>query len=313
MNAKFKRTLEDGRVAPDSNEEYLLYQTIAGAWPWHIKSMDEKENFLERIRQYASKALSEAKVNLSWINPDPVYMEAVSGFINAVLEPGPTGKMSPFLRSLNELMPELRVFGAVNSLAQVVLKVASPGVPDFYQGTELWELTLVDPDNRRPVEYQVRANYLDSMIVQSQQEGLDAVCRHVLAHLGDGRAKLWTTHVALKLRAKEIALFRRGQYVPLIASAPYQEHAIAFLRIDTASGRSVLAVVPRFACTLMHGKAQLPLGAAWGKARLTLPESGPSRFVNAFTGEVVSLEQDRGIALSTVFETYPVALLVSED
>jgi (1->4)-alpha-D-glucan 1-alpha-D-glucosylmutase len=205
------------------------------------------------------------------------------------------------------------VFGAVNSLAQVVLKVASPGVPDFYQGTELWEFTLVDPDNRRPVEYQVRANYLDSMIVQSQQEGFDAVCRHVLAHLGDGRAKLWTTHVALKLRAKEIALFRRGQYVPLIASAPYPEHVIAFLRIDTASGRSVLAVVPRFAYTLMHGKPQLPLGAAWGKARLTLPESGPSRFVNAFTGEVVSLEQDGGIALSTVFATYPVALLVSED
>lgn len=313
MNAKFKRTLEDGRVAPDNNEEYLLYQTIAGAWPWQMKSMGEKGNFLERIQQYASKALSEAKVNLSWINPDPIYMEAVSGFINAVLEPGPTGKMSPFVRSLNELMPGLRVFGAVNSMAQVVLKVASPGVPDFYQGMELWELTLVDPDNRRPVDYQLRANYLESIIVQAQQEGLDAVCRHVLAHLGDGRAKLWTTLVALKLRAKEISLFRRGQYVPLIASTPYQEHVIAFLRTDAASGRSVLAVVPRFACTLMHGKPQLPLGAAWGKARLVLPESGPSRFVNAFTGEVVSLDQDRGIELSTVFATYPVALLLSDE
>ena len=312
MNARFKRTLEDGRVAPDNNEEYLLYQTIAGAWPWHIKSTDEKENFLERIKQYASKALSEAKVNLSWINPDPAYMDAVFAFITAVLETSPNGKMSPFVRSLNELMPRLRIFGAVNSLAQVVLKVASPGVPDFYQGTELWELALVDPDNRRPVDYQLRANYLDGLIAQARDEGLEAVCRHVLAHIGDGRAKLWTTHLALKFRAEQIAVFRRGQYVPLIASAPYQEHAIAFLRIDPASGRSILAVVPRFACTLMHGKPQLPLGPAWGKARLTLPESVPSRFVNVFTGESVSLEPDRGIPLSTIFATYPVALLAGE-
>ena len=114
-----------------------------------MESEQDREHYLERIKQYASKALSEAKVNLSWINPDPEYMAAVHAFITAILMPS-AREGKPFVASLESLMPQLRLFGAVNSLAQVVLKIASPGVPDFYQGNELWELSLVDPDNRRP-------------------------------------------------------------------------------------------------------------------------------------------------------------------
>src|ERR1700678_3671836 len=198
MNAKFKQKMEDGRIAPDNNEEYLLYQTILGAWPWQMQSQQDRESYVERIRQYASKALSEAKVNLSWINPDPQYMKAVHEFITAILMPGARGKESPFVDSLNKLLPQLQLFGAVNSLAQVVLKIAVPGIPDFYQGNELWELNLVDPDNRRSVDYQQRAAYLDALRELSEREGPTAVCRDVLSNLGDGRAQLWTTHRALE-------------------------------------------------------------------------------------------------------------------
>ena len=180
-----------------------------GRW----KASRTARDYVERIKQYASKALSEAKVNLSWINPDPEYMKAVHAFITAILMPGPRGKESPFVASLNSLLPQLQLFGAVNSLAQVVLKIAVPGIPDFYQGNELWELSLVDPDNRRPVDYDLRAGYLDALHELAEREGPAAVCRDVLGNLADGRVKLWTTHRALELRQREHAMFRRGEYI----------------------------------------------------------------------------------------------------
>jgi (1->4)-alpha-D-glucan 1-alpha-D-glucosylmutase len=311
MNAKFKRTLEDGRTAPDHNEEYLLYQTILGAWPWQMESRQDREHYLERLKQYASKALSEAKVNLSWINPDPEYVAAVHAFLESILMPSAKGKENPFVASLDALMPQLRLFGAVNSLAQVVLKIASPGVPDFYQGSELWDLSLVDPDNRRPVDYNLRARYLDALHALAAQEGPGAVCREVLDSLADGRVKLWTMHRALALRREEHALFRRGEYVPLEVSGERREHVIAFLRRDQTTGRSVVVVLPRLACTLMRGKVQLPLGEAWGKDQLLLPVAPGAQYRNVFTDETVTVAED-GLALSTVFAAYPVGLLVNE-
>ena len=313
MNAKFKQKMEDGRLAPDNNEEYLLYQTILGAWPWQMQSRQERENFVERIRQYAYKALSEAKVNLSWINPDPQYMKAVHEFITAILMPGARGKESPFVASLSSLLPHLQLFGAVNSLAQVVLKIAVPGIPDFYQGNELWELNLVDPDNRRPVDYQQRSGYLDALHELSEREGPAAVCREVLSNLADGRAKLWTTQCALQLRAREHSLFRHGEYTALELAGDHQENAIAFLRRDPKSERSVLAVLPRFSYTLMRGKPELPLGPAWGNDQLRVPVSAGTRYTNVFTGEQVSVPEQQVLPLSGILATFPVALLVSEE
>jgi (1->4)-alpha-D-glucan 1-alpha-D-glucosylmutase len=312
MNRKFKRTLEDGRIAPDGNEEYLLYQTIVGAWPWQMESVEHREQYVERIKQYASKALSEAKVNLSWINPDPVYIEAVHGFITSILMPGPRGKESPFVASFSGLMPLLRLFGAVNSLAQVVLKVASPGVPDFYQGSELWDLSLVDPDNRRPVDYAVRVENLNALQALAESSGLAAVASEVAGDLADARAKLWTTHRALELRQQEHALFRRGEYLALEVLGDRQEHVIAFMRGNTGAGRTVLAVLPRFACTLMRAKTQLPLGDAWGKDVLRVPVAVGTRYRNVFTGETVTVTED-GLPLSSVLGVFPVGLLVSEE
>ena len=226
--------------------------------------------------------------------------------------PTARGKENPFVASLDSLLPQLRLFGAVNSLAQVVLKIASPGVPDFYQGSELWELTLVDPDNRQPVDYDLRAGYLDALRALAEREGAGAVCRDVLGNLADGRMKLWTTHRALALRRQEHALFRRGEYVALEVSGERQEHVIAFLRRDPGTGRSIVAVLPRFACTLMRSKVQLPIGEAWGKDQLILPVSAGTRYRNVFSDESVTVTEE-GLALSTVFETYPVALFVSEE
>lgn len=311
MNAKFKRTLEDGRVAPDANEEYLIYQTILGAWPWQMDTADQQKDFLERIRQYASKALSEAKINMSWINPDPAYEEAVGDFLSAVLNKGRRGKSTPFVESLAALMPRLRLFGAVNSLAQVILKVACPGVPDFYQGSELWDLSLVDPDNRRPVDYNLRRDLLDRMLASIEQDGLGAVAQDVIRDLSDGRAKLFVTQRALFLRSRQPELFRRGEYIPLICSGAKAEHAIAFLRRNPATGQCVLAFVPRFACTLMQGEAALPLGEAWQDTRVRLPEPAMQSFMNVFTGETMEADQEGGIAISTILSTFPVGLFVS--
>jgi len=313
MNAKFKQKMEDGRIAPDNNEEYLLYQTILGAWPWQMESQQDRESYVERIKQYTFKALSEAKVNLSWINPDPEYMKAVHAFITAIMMPGPRGKESPFIDSLRSLLPQLQIFGAVNSLAQVVLKSAVPGVPDFYQGNELWELSLVDPDNRRPVDFDQRAGSLNGLLALSEREGPAAVCREVLGTLADGRAKLWTTHRALQLRQQEHAIFRRGEYIALDVIGEHQENVIAFLRRDPARERSVLVVMPRFACTLMRGKAELPLGEAWGKDQVRIPVPPGRRFTNYISGESATVTEEQTLPLSALLNIFPVALLVSAD
>lgn len=311
MNAKHKRALEDGRIAPDRNEEYLLYQSIVGAWPWRMDTAEEREEFLRRMQEYAAKALREAKVNLSWINPDQAYLDAVNAFLQAILAPGARGAEGPFVLSLQRMMPPLRLFGALNSLSQLVLKIASPGVPDFYQGSELWDLSLVDPDNRRPVDYRLRGGYLDAMRETAAAKGAAALCRELLENFADGRAKLWTTHRALGLRSREQELFRHGEYLPVEAAGVNPEHVIAFLRRAPAGGRSVLAVLPRFACTLMAGKAQFPLEKAWGNARLQLPVPG-ERFTNVFTDETLTVDAGGRLPLTAIFSSFPVALLAGD-
>ena len=309
LNARFKHTLDDGRVAPDPNEEYLLYQTIAGAWPWKMDSVDGRREFVERLQQYMTKALSESKVNLSWVNPNEKYLDAVHSFVTKILTPDERGKETRFVSALQALLPALKVFGTVNSLAQVVLKVASPGVPDFYQGSEMWDLSLVDPDNRRPVDYGLRAQALDAMLKQAEAQSAKAVCRSVTATLDDGRIKLWTTHRALATRTAMMEVFKRGEYRPLSADKSHAKHVIAFAR--RRDRECVLVAVPRFACTLMHHRAELPLGKAWGSAELFAQHCAGMRLLNVFTGEDVVVRGDGRIPLTQLFAHFPVAMLRS--
>jgi (1->4)-alpha-D-glucan 1-alpha-D-glucosylmutase len=311
MNSKLRQALEDGRVAPDPNEEYLIYQTIVGAWPWLMQTKDDRQSFVDRLKEYMTKALSEAKVNLSWVSPNEKYVTAVHTFLEGILIPKGREKETKFVESLNELLPTLMTFGAVNSLAQVVLKVTSPGVPDFYQGSEMWDLSLVDPDNRRPVDYQLRRKALEAMQHVATGQGMAILCEEITGSLSDGRTKLWTTHRALVTRGELRDVFRRGEYHPLAADGKHAQHVIAFRRRH--NGRSVLVVVPRFACTLMQGKPKLPLGEAWGSATLTLPDHAGQSFTNVFTGERHTLPENGKLHLSEVFAKFPVAILRSES
>ena len=303
LNARHKRTLSDGRVAPSANEEYFIYQTLAGAWPWRMPTLRDREAFLERMQQYMTKALSEAKVNLSWTNPNPAYVDAVHAFLHSILMPDARGRDPRFVQTMGEILPVLETFGAVNSLAQVVLKIASPGVPDFYQGTEMWDLSLVDPDNRRPVDYEVRREALAWLQEQATALGELAVCREILDRLDDGRVKLWTIHRALQLRNRMADTFRRGEYVPVTATNGLSEHVLGFTR-----GARVLAVVPRFAFTLANGKTRLPMDRAWGRGELFVPEMAGAELENIFTGERLQVEAEGRLPLRTVFAEFPVFL-----
>ncbi len=310
INAKSRRTLPDGRVAPDANEEYLLYQTIAGVWPWRTDEEGCLESLVKRLQEYSTKALSEAKINLSWISPDPEYIEAIHGFLADILVPHSRGRRTPFVQSLEKLLPQLRLFGGVNSLAQAVLKATSPGVPDFYQGTELWDLSLVDPDNRRPVDYELRSRMLQLLDTLVEERGVAAAVAEVTRDLSDGAIKLWTTTQVLRLRRTHHALFRHGSYAPLHAAGPAEPHVIAHARQH--QGTSILVMVPRFACSLMKGKAELPTGNAWHDWKLPLPTEMQGKFRNIFTGELVTMASQE-LALSEVFASFPVAVLVQES
>jgi (1->4)-alpha-D-glucan 1-alpha-D-glucosylmutase len=311
LGSKAKRRLDDGRSAPDANEEYMLYQNIVGAWPWEFRNDDERKEFLKRIQEYSSKALSESKVNLSWLNPDPQYIEAVHAFLAEILMPDSRGREPRFVQILHTILPRLQFFGAINSLAQTALKLTSPGVPDFYQGTELWELTLVDPDNRRPVDYELRSRLLQEMKWIEAASGALAVAEDALNHLPDGRVKLWVSYKTLQLRKEQRDLFHRGNYVPIEISGDKAAHAVAFLRVDAT--KSVLTVVPRFADTLMRGKTEWPLKKAWDGAILQLPEGSAESFTNIFTGETVTISDTNTILLGDVFASFPVAVLISDE
>jgi (1->4)-alpha-D-glucan 1-alpha-D-glucosylmutase len=305
INREHKRQLEDGRFAPDSNEEYLLYQTIVGAWPWE-DTPTEMEEFLKRLQAYATKALSEAKVNLSWLNPDQAYVQAVHAFLADILKTD-----SAFVLSVKELLPQLRLFGAVNSVAQLVLKTTAPGVPDFYQGTDLWDLSLVDPDNRRPVDYEKRQQYLDEMHSTATDKGALEVAKTITEDLSDGRIKLWTMHRALQLRQQQHRLFRQGSYKSIVLEDENHENLISFMRSN--GERSLVALMPRFAYTLMKGQPALPLGNAWGESRLHLPDLKGKTLRNVFTDERISVEDDGVIRLSEALAHYPVAILLTAN
>ena len=235
----------DGKPAPHRNEEYLLYQTLLGVWPfeptkdegrttkderneqillrpWSLRPSSE---FVERIQAYMVKAIREAKVNTSWLNPNTNYDEAVRAFVAAILEDTPGNRFLADFRSLHATVAH---FGAFNALSQTLLKLTSPGVPDIYQGSEIWDFSLVDPDNRRPVDYDLRAWWLGELV---NPPGSRAdLARALVDSKADGRIKLYLTHRALRFRRDHAELFRAGSYVPLEATGDAGEHIVAFAR-----------------------------------------------------------------------------------
>jgi (1->4)-alpha-D-glucan 1-alpha-D-glucosylmutase len=304
LNRRHKGTTEDeGPDAPDGNEEYLIYQTLVGAWPGG--GDDALPAFAERVRQYLQKAMREAKVHTSWINPDDGYEAAVERFVTRLLDPAESGE---FLADLRRFVPRVARLGRFNSLAQTLLRCTAPGVPDTYQGTELWDFSLVDPDNRRPVDYDARRKLLADLDRRAET-GPAALARDLLADLDAGGAKLFTVARALRFRRANPDLLGPGGYLPLTAAGERAAHLFAFLR--HAGGAAAVVAVPRLVGRLLAGSDDAPVGpAVWADTHLELPEPYRGRrWVSVLTGEPVGGDV---LPAADLFADFPVALLVAE-
>jgi (1->4)-alpha-D-glucan 1-alpha-D-glucosylmutase len=301
-----KKTLVDGAEVPDANAEYLLYQTLVGAWP--PEPMDEaaQARFAERIVQYMEKALKEAKVHTSWLNPHAAYDQAVRTFVQRILTPGAENR---FLADLGRFHARVAYAGMLNSLAQTLLKITSPGVPDFYQGTELWNFSLVDPDNRQPVDFSTCMALLEEL-QQLQGEDLLTLVQELLAQWWDSRVKLYVTYKALHFRKTHAELCLAGDYLSLTASGARREHVVAFARRQESTW--MLVVVPRL-LTMLTSRRKPPVGRwMWRKNLLLLPAEAPPYWVNVLTGETLTAAaapQAQVLYLQHVFQHFPVALL----
>jgi (1->4)-alpha-D-glucan 1-alpha-D-glucosylmutase len=311
LNRKHRVPLDE-LTAPDRNDEYLFYQTLLGAWPLEPFAGKVAEEFVARLQAYMEKATREAKVHTSWVNPNPAYDDGVRRFVAAVLDPAAGGA---FLADFQEFQRRVSHYGLLNSLSQALLKVASPGVPDTYQGTELWDFSLVDPDNRRPVDYGLRRRLLDELKAGAAGAGprLADFARTLAEQKEDGRVKLYVTWRALHARRDNPGLFTTGDYLPADAVGPRRDHVCAFVR--RRDGGVAVAAAPRLMTRLVPEAGGLPLGAAvWEDTRLLLPGVEPGRRLrNVFTGEDVVPGEHEGlaaVAAAEVFATFPVALLM---
>ena len=303
LNRRIKAVV-DGAPVPGPNEEYLVYQTLVGAWPISA----------ERLGAYVLKAEREAKHRTSWVNPNQRYDEAITRFAETLSDPR---RSREFLRDFREFHDRVAHFGRLNSLAQTLVKIASPGVPDFYQGTELWDFSLVDPDNRRPVDFALRRRLLDdlSRAIETATD-LPALARELATSVDEGRSKLYVTRQALAFRRHHRDLFLAGAYAPLAASGTWAEHLCAFAR--ARGGEIAVVIVPRLVArrAFATGAAahDLPLGASyWGDTRIAVPVTPETGLRDVFTGHLVTAGSDAGhgaaVSAADALRDFPVALL----
>lgn len=320
MQNAIRKTKVQGKAIPDGNMELFLYQTLVGAWPL---AAEEIPAFRERLAKYLVKAAREAKAFTSWLDPQPAYEKGLVEFAMAILEPGPE---NAFLEDFLAFQQVTARYAALNSLAQVLLKVTSPGVPDFYQGTELWDFSLVDPDNRRPVDFTKRKRLLAALQEGGATSRL-SLARELVSSWQDGRIKMYVTYQTLHYRREHQELFTAGGYLPLEAAGKAAEHACAFCRRHEDTW--VLVAVPRFTARLARSldnrshphdekEAALLLSpACWADTSLVLPDAAPLSWKNIFTGENMTAapsgSQTRGLLpLSFLFCNFPVALLTGK-
>ena len=307
-NKRARTTIED-QIVPDRNEEYFLYQTLLGCWPCAELDDQQYQSFRERIQRYMIKALREAKVHSSWLNPDEAYETGVCTFIEKIMT---RTRPNAFLNDFRPFHHTISRYGLYNSLSQVLLKITAPGIPDFYQGTELWDLNLVDPDNRRPVDYDDRRQLLEHMQQTIQRDGRLALLQTLLNDPLDGRLKCLIMMTALQFRKDHSDLFLHGNYQPLEASGKKSQHLCAFARIHEE--HVAITLTPRFFQGLVSDPHTLPIGkSVWEETWIPLPpECAGSRYQDVLTGEIRNpIHQDGvvGLPLETVFQHFPLALL----
>ena len=290
-NRRFKKQIDDAE-APDAGEEYLLYQTLLGTWPVDLDGAPVPSvgpKFIARIQRYMAKALKEAKLNTSWIQPNENWDDAMQEFVARILEAGPRNK---FLPAFLPVAAEIARLGAINSLAQTVIKLTAPGVPDIYQGTEIWDDSLVDPDNRRPIDYARRREML------TQIENVPA--NELMQCWPDGRIKMRLTQRLLHLRRENPELFREGIYEPINFGGAFADCAIGFVRRHRDG--AIIVIVPRLSSRVGFP----PIGDRWQDTHVILP-AGLSDLRDVFSDRKVRVENSQ-LRLAVAMSQLPFAV-----
>ncbi len=296
MNRRF-RTDVDEESAPDAAEEYLLYQTLVASWPMH--GFDSEPDYSQRIAAYMTKARHEAKRSTSYINPNAAYEEAAEAFVRQTLD-GEANRS--FLQEVEAFVGMIKTAGVCNSLAQLVLKMAAPGIPDFFQGRERWDFSLVDPDNRRLVDYHDRPALLESLRADVARHG-GSVIENWFLSPQDGKIKMWITAAGLGLRRSRPALFHQNGYEALVCRGPKAKHVFAFAR--RKGNQAAVVLVSRHLAAL----GNRPLGAVWAETHVELPaELQAATLFDVLTERNVPVD-GRSVSVDAAFRHLPVALL----
>jgi (1->4)-alpha-D-glucan 1-alpha-D-glucosylmutase len=313
LNARFKTSLH-GATAPTPSHEYLLYQTLVGSWPPPAALPRELPAFRDRIEAFMIKAVRQGKEQSSWRRPEPAYEEAVTKFVRRVLEPA---ESEVFLADLARFARRIATLGTANGLAQLAFKICAPGVPDVYQGCELWDLSLVDPDNRRPVDFEHRRRLLTELreeFADLESRGPEVWLR-LVEDWQDGRIKLFVTWKLLRLRREEPRLFLEGRYLPLSVSGDRAPHACAFAR--QLSGPTLIVAAPRLCAGLPGADSHLPVGAAtWGDTRVQCPDDGATWYRHVLTGARIPVRREGpapALAASDLFADLPVGVALAKQ
>ena len=292
----------NGREVPDANEEYLIYQALVGLWP---ANSTELPAIAERLQNYAIKAIREAMVHTRWTEPNTAHEEAVRNFIGKILS---AQDNSRFLCRVCKFVEQIAYAGMVNGLGQTLLKIACPGVPDFYQGSELWDRHLVDPDNRSAVDFRFRMDALRGLVDRGPDKPSD-VAAELLGHWQDGRIKLYLIWKALACRRDYPELFREGEFLPLEVAGGRSHHIIAFMR-QHGDARAIL-VIPRWLANLPRPADEKARVELWSGTNLLFPSNGTTAWRNVLTDRLVQAKKDFGgsFAVSDLLSDFPVALL----
>jgi (1->4)-alpha-D-glucan 1-alpha-D-glucosylmutase len=300
INDSKKRRLNN-RVFPQKNDEYFFYQTLVGAFPF---AESERSHFVERVKEYVVKAVREAKVHTAWLRPDTDYEGGFVAFIEEVMKPSADNE---FLQKFLPFQKRVAHYGIFNSLSQTLLKITASGVPDFYQGTELWELSLVDPDNRRPVDFEQRLAFLKEIKEKAKTDVLKLI-DELFASKEDGRLKLFLIARVLEARKQNLEVFQEGDYIPLEVDGKFKDRIVAFAR--SHENRVAITIVPRLLTNLVR-EGEYPLGEVWDDTQLKLPQGMPSAMKDAITSQ--SLTANGTVLIGEALKHFPVALLISES
>jgi len=295
-NQRWKRMVND-LEAPDANEEYLLYQTLLGTWPMQANGEPEAvptPEYTGRIQAYMAKALKEAKINTSWIQPNEDWDAAMHDFVAKILDSSPRNKFLPiFLPAAKEIGR----LGAINSLTQTLLKLTSPGVPDIYQGTEIWDYSLVDPDNRRAVDYDLRRQMLKSLSSATPEE--------LMQTWSDGRIKMFLTQCLLRFRREHGHLLQRGEYSPVQTSGTFAECCVSFVR--RLEDNWIVVIAPRLSARIGFP----PIGEAWKDTAIELPETLSLRNTHDFFTCSPVRDGKRRVLLQHTLSVLPFAVITN--